>query len=245
VRNRTIDFWGSLASIIGLVLALFTIVFSEYTIATFVSLLAFETTVLLVWIFYNRSKIKMLYPYEWEETLRLERYVFVDQTHVSNETVSAIRSTKPVLTHIPVKAYWTGIGEIAITSRFHREKLDYGFDVKSGALTFDYPLGSARRFADPAVVHYIITMTDKTGENLPYFSVGITRPTELLMMEVVLGHKEQSSPAQFGYMRIEESRGIPHLNEIQQIDFDPATRTYRVEVANPIVGRRYRLSWEW
>ena len=80
MTEKSINIIGAFASVIALVITLLTVFFTEYKVISLVSLLVFETLCILIWIYYQRKKSKIIYPYEYEAECRealIERRRFV------------------------------------------------------------------------------------------------------------------------------------------------------------------------
>ncbi len=243
--RRQVALWGAIASIVGLFITAISLVFSKYPVLSLLSLLLFETALICVWWYYQSKVVKRDFPYKREDMLRYERYIFEDRFHIICETLTAIKITEPYLTEIPIKGAWSGRGEISVSSPLHHEPLPLTLDSATGEFIGTYPLLEPKRFGDTAVVYYQMDLKDKSKENKPYYGVNITLPTGLLIIEVQLKQVKNSSPAVFGYYAIEPPRAVPQLQGTKRIKFDVDTRSYRVVIPNPIIGRSYRLEWEF
>ena len=88
-----------------------------------------------------------------------------------------------------------------------------------------------------------MTLVDISSENIPRLVKIVRKPCNLLVQEVILKHKSTNPPAKFGH-DIKETDGLDHFQESRSVHFDKATRSYRVQEANPILGNAYQLRWE-
>ena len=234
--------WGSLASIVGVVVAIAGLAFSEYKLVSMISLLVFETAVLAVWWFYARKRTLMLYPHEWEELYSHARYVIRDPDRMLFERYMVIRVTSPTLSRIPIKLAWTGKGTLTVTSVLHQGPLPFAHDASSGVASFDLPLPMLR-FGDTAIVHYAADCQDQAHVNQPLLAKLIERPTGVSIMEAVLEYKEEAPPAKYCY----RAGAVPlsgYTTPLEEVEFDKATRSYRVVTLSPVLDRIYELSWE-
>jgi len=225
--------------------SIITIVFTQYKIASLISLFVVEIFVVVIWLYYARQKNRTLYPYPYECLLRETRYVFESENKMSYEMTEVIKITHPNLTNREIKLFWSGRGLVTLETPLLTHKPQFNIDGKTGEINFAYPTIPDRKFGDTAIVYFILTLEDSTELNIPELYTRITSPTRMLVMEVVLKYKESAKAAVLGNKPLE---GDPYAflgyQKLADLPFDIKTKSFRSIIPNPILHHNYQIKWE-
>ena len=243
MTQLTVNILGSIASILGLIVALLAVFSEEYRFLSVVSLLIVETLGIAVWIYYVRSRHKREYPYDWEAEFYLFRYIYDSPTKAHYEVIRSLRVTTHRLNQFPIRHWWNGRGNISLRSIYSAEEIPFEHDGKTGTIKFNYPLHKDYTFGDSLTTHYTFDLEDMSKTESPDLSLLVMTQVKLVVFEVVLKYKQENANAVFSDKLIEDSSA--HMGtKICEIPFDPHRRTYRKVFSNPTIGYTYRLNWK-
>jgi hypothetical protein len=157
------------------------------------------------------------------------------------EVINVIRVTTANLFTLPITVIWSGKGNLKIVSDFSSQDIQYSYDGKSGKINFNYPISQSYKFGDTFVIHYRIICEDTSGEESPDMAFFARRPTKFCVLEATLKYKEINPPAVFSYAS--EVGAITINTKLQDVSFDEKTKSYRVNIPNPILKYAYKLTW--
>lgn len=244
MSDKLISIVGTLASILGLLIAIYSVLFTQYQIFSLVSLIVFESICILIWLYYTKKRNLLSYPHPFEIKCIISRYTYEDDKTMELESIKVVKITKPYADKIEKSLSWSGRGNVKFESLFLNKSPLIKVDGQTGEVTFDYPIPSSR-FGDTIVEQFKLKMTDKTGENIPHLSYHAKYPTDLAVLEVILKYKDNNEPATFGFRtKFREGSSYTHEQKEKFVPFDLKTRSYRVEIPNPILGYTYAITWK-
>jgi hypothetical protein len=245
MSNRTISILGVIVSGLGVIVSIITIVFTQYKIASLISLFVVEVFVIVIWLYYAKQKNKVLYPYEYEIKFRSLRYVFESEDKMCFECTEVLRITHPNVPHKQVRHFWSGRGNITLETPLIPQEPGKHVNGETGEISFNYPTLPASRFGDTVVVRYALHLEDMTGHNRPELYTRIKYPTDLLVMEVILTYKDNSGPASFGHRPVEDDPAafLPYQNLID-LPFDTKLKSFRRVIPKPTLHHKYQIKWE-
>lgn len=245
MSERSLNIAGTVASIVGLLVTVLTVFFTEYKIMALISLFIFEIALVLIWFYYVKQKHRVVYPYEYEIQFQNAKYIFESPSKMEYELFAVIRITRPHLPNLIWKNTWSGRGNISIKSVYSNKIIPHKLDGTTGEISFYYPSSSAYKFGDIVVVAYKIICEDLANQNIPELNQYIRVPTELAVAEVVLTYKDENSPASFNFRPIETgSHSLVTFQKDSDIEFNKGLRSYRVVIPNPEMHHVYQIKWD-
>ncbi len=246
MSNRTISILGVIVSALGVIVSVITIVFTQYKVASLISLFVIEFFAVVIWLYYARQKNRVLYPYEYESKFRTIRYIFETPNQMSYEYTEVLRITHPNLQNIQTKLFWSGKGNnITIETPLLPQKPALAVNGLTGEIDFDYPTGPTSRFGKTMVVHFTLHLEDSTGDNRPELYTRIKQPTDLVVMEVILKYKDNCEPAACGIRPIEgDPSAFSSFQRLNDLAFDTKLKSFRSVIPKPVLHHKYQIKWE-
>jgi hypothetical protein len=91
MTDRTLTILGTVASALGLVISIITVIFTEYKMASLISLFVVELIVILIWTYYAKQKNRVMFPYDYEVGIDAARYVFETESKMTYESTTVIK----------------------------------------------------------------------------------------------------------------------------------------------------------
>lgn len=238
-------FFGTLASIVGVLLLIF---FRDNNETTLLIALVYFCLMLLIftaYLIYALNKIlsvRNVDVYVNKSTTVL--YEAVDINTINYEVHKLIQSKRPILTEINYEFGWTGSKFPTIESEIQDVKnvIDNKDPNKADVaiLGFRKPL----YYNENQVVHFRAKMKDADQKSSTYVATKVEKSVDLIHYRVVLRYKLDTFQGVAKVTRLKIGSMREKYEEIEQIPFDNQTKSFEYRLLNPDVGFKYKISWE-
>lgn len=235
-------FFGSLASILGLLILITRDNFSIIVALSFFCLMLLIFTSYLVSSLYKILNTKQT---DHENRSTFIKYENIDGNNIIYETYKLIQVKKPVLTEMEYNFKWTGTHMPKVTSNLQEvinivdEQDPLKYD--RALLKFKKPVYFNQNF----VLHFKAELDDVDKVSLPHVETRVTSEIDIIHYRIILKNK----PLEFSQNAILEKRKMntdvsASFDKIREIPFDSNTKSYEYHLLNPEIGFYYRISWE-
>ena len=238
----TITILGSIASVVGIVIALMTDNMKA-TIAL-ISVIVALVVLIIYFIYILNTFIQKEYPEEYLKLSYFLTFEVLDETHSRLDGYRLIQSKRPILKQIHWGFKWTGSKQPVISSALQ----ECNGKISRNGSSYDTVVLNLKRplkFNETAVLHFHAEMDDIEKIAQPHLDVKIDAPISVVNYNVVLCNKDRNFNSNAKFMRMPISSDAPAAYEtLATIAFNRTTRSYQHVLTNPEVGYYYRLEWE-
>lgn len=241
------NYFGYLSSGMGIIGVSFAAVLSdEYQrlIAMFALILTLGFIVWRVWV-YTKDRIEQKYPDGYATLSSFAKWTTFDGIISTYDQFRHIQIKQPVKTCFEQIYHWSGSISPKVSSSLQDccgpEHIP-GAEQKMVRLKFH----RAKVYNEVEIIHTKMITDDTDGKAEPYLCQNVKHPVYLISFRVDLLHV---GPAYFGKQaevtRTNNSQGQNPLAEhVDYVPFDPVTKSFSWQKANPEPGYRYKIEWE-
>lgn len=235
-------FFGSLASILGL---LVLITRDDWSIIVALSFFCLMLLIFTSYLVYNLYKVLNTQQTDHENRSTFIKYETLDGNIITYETYKLIQVKKPVLTEMEYNFKWTGTHMPTISSDLQEvvnvvdEQNPLKYD--RALLKFKKPVYYNQNF----VLHFKAILDDVDKISLPHVETRVTSEIDIIHYRIILKNK----PSDFSLNAILEKRKMntdvsASFEKIREIPFDNISKSYEYHLLNAEIGYYYRIRWE-
>ncbi|CAM4178941.1 MULTISPECIES: hypothetical protein [Flavobacterium] len=235
-------FFGSLASILGLLVLIANDNFSIIIALSFFCLMLFIFTSYLV---YNLYKVLNTKQTDHANRSTFIKYENIDGNKIFYETYKLIQVKKPVLTEMEYHFKWTGTHMPVVTSNLQNV---INIVDEQNPLKYDRALLKFKKpvyFNQNLVLHFKAELDDVDKVSLSHVETRVVSEIDIIHYRIILKNKspEFCQNANLEKRKIDSDVSAT-FDKIREIPFDRNTKSYEYHLLNPEIGFYYRISWE-
>jgi hypothetical protein len=233
---------GSISSVLAIIILAFKDV-HKANVALILFAIFLIVMIIRGFVFF-KNYLKCSYPKGFSKISALYRYTTLDAKFIEYETYKHIQCKAPFLTEHKHGFHWTGDKEPIISSNLQTVNINI---IKGGNDDYD---GVCLKFKNPllfneiGLVHIFMQLDDRNQISKTYLDSKIIEPIQMIQFFVELMYKPNDYNESARILRKSFKSNIPcQYEQIEKIDFDQRSKSYRHTLINPEVGYFYRIEW--
>jgi hypothetical protein len=234
---------GSISSVIAIILLAFKDA-HKANIALVLFAIFLIVMIVRAFIFF-KNYLKCSYPKGYSKISTFYRYTTIDAKFIEYENYKHIQCKAPFLTEHEHGFHWTGDKKPKISSTLQTidKKIIQGGDGDYDRvfLKFKNPL----LYNEIGLIHMFMQLDDSNQKSETYLDSKIIEPIQMIQFHIELMYKpnDYNEPARI--LRKSFKSNIPcQYEQIEQIQFEQRSKSYRHTLINPEVGYFYRIEWD-
>lgn len=244
--KETLLFWlailSGISSIASFVIALCSD--QSKSIIALIAIIIFLITLLISFWYAVCKMVNKEFDKEYLKLSFFTKYECIDQTHIIYDGYRLIQSKRPFLSDIKWAFKWSGTKQPTISSTL--QNCD-GKIIANTSNDYDHVVLKFKKalfYNESVVVHFHADMDDVDGTAQPHLDVKIEEPISVVDFRVILAYKDNNFSEMAKFMRKPISSNVPtDYHTLENVAFNPHSKSYEYILTNPEVGYFYRLEW--